>query len=100
MLTMSCVGFRTDAGIQSMLELVKKAAEGTYHLKGSEEEEDLQALLFLYLGGTWVADIAHHIFETPGVSTIWKCTIIPLIIASPSLRGFKVEKFWPIIHPY
>ena len=78
------VGFRTGAGIQSMLELVKKAAEGTYHPKGSEEEEDLQALLFLRLGGARVADIAHRIFGTPGVSTIRKRTIIPPIIASPS----------------
>jgi hypothetical protein len=32
-----------------MLELVKKAAEETYHLKRYDEEEDLQALLFLQL---------------------------------------------------
>ncbi len=77
-------GFRTGAGIQSMLKLVKKAAEGTYHPKGSDEEEDLQALLFLRLGGARVADVAHRIFGTPGVSTIRKHTIIPQIIASPS----------------
>jgi len=29
-----------------MLRLIKKAAEGTYHLKGFDKEEDLQALLF------------------------------------------------------
>jgi len=34
-----------------MLELIKKAAEGTYHPKEFDEEEDLQALLFLCLGG-------------------------------------------------
>jgi len=27
-----------------MLELIKKAAEGTYHPKGYDEEKDLQAL--------------------------------------------------------
>jgi hypothetical protein len=60
-----------------MLELVKKAVEGTYHLKGYDEEEDLQAFLFLHLGGAQVADIAHHIFGTPGLTTTWACTIIP-----------------------
>jgi len=34
-----------------MLKLIKKAADGTYHPKGFGEEEELQALLFLYLGG-------------------------------------------------
>ena len=35
------VGFRRGASIHSMLELVKKAAAGTYHLKGFDEEDDL-----------------------------------------------------------
>ncbi|KAH9983684.1 hypothetical protein BJV77DRAFT_1072684 [Russula vinacea] len=51
--------FKHGAGIHSMLKIVKKAAEGTYHPKGSNEENDLQALLFLRLGGARVADIAH-----------------------------------------
>jgi hypothetical protein len=67
-----------------MLELIKKAAVGTYHPKGFDEEEDLQALLFLRLGGARVADIAHRIFGTPAVSTIRTRTIIPQILASPS----------------
>ena len=67
-----------------MLELIKKAAEGTYHPRGFKEEEELQALLFLRLGGAQVADVTHHIFGTPAVSTIRKCTIIPQITTSPS----------------
>jgi hypothetical protein len=63
------VGFRHGTGIETMLELIKKAAEETYHPKGFDEEEDLQALLFLRLGGTRVADTAHHIFGTPGLTT-------------------------------
>ena len=78
------VGFRHGTGIQAMLELIKKAAEGTYHPKGFDEEEDLQALLFLHLGGARVADVAHRIFGTPVISTIWRRTIIPQITASPS----------------
>jgi len=64
------VGFKNGVGIHTMLDLIKKAAEGIYHLKGFDKEEDLQALLFLCLGGAYVADIAHRIFGTPSVSTI------------------------------
>jgi len=78
------VGFRHGTGIQTMLELIKKAAEGSYHPKGFDEKEDLQALLFLRLGGTQVADIAHRIFGTPAVTTIRRHTIIPQILPSPS----------------
>lgn len=78
------VGFCRGNGIHKMLEMVKKAAEGTYHPRGFDEEEDLQVLLFLRLGSARVADVAHHIFGTPAVSTIWRHTIIPQILASPS----------------
>jgi hypothetical protein len=54
-----------------ILNLIKKAGEGMYYSKGFDKEEDLQALLFLYLGGSHVADIAHCVFGTPLVSTIY-----------------------------
>ena len=78
------VGFRNGAGIHTMLNLIKKAGEGTYHPKGFDEEEDLQALLFLCLGGSRIADIAHRVFGTPSVSTIRSRTTVPLILPSPS----------------
>jgi len=78
------VGFHNGTGIHTMLKLIKKAAVGMYHTKGFDEEEDLQALLFLCLGGAQVADIAHCIFGTPAVSMIQTHIIIPQIIASPS----------------
>ena len=78
------VGFRNGTGIHTMLNLIKKAGEGTYHPKGFDEEEDLQASLFLHLGGSHVADIAHHVFGTPSVSTIRSRTTVPLILPSPS----------------
>jgi len=87
------VGFRRGAGIETILGLIKKAAEGTYHPKGFDEEEDLQALLFLHLGGTQVADIAHRIFGTPGLTTTRTCTIIPQILASPSFpTSYEIER--------
>ena len=85
-------GFRHGTGIHSMLELVKRAAEGTYHPKGFDEEDDLQALLFLRLGGARVADIAHHIFGTPSVSTIRTRTSVPQICPSPSFpTRYEIE---------
>jgi hypothetical protein len=87
------VGFRHGAGIHSMLELIKKAAEGTYHPKGFDEEDDLQALLFLRLGGARVADIAHRIFGTPSVSTIRTRTSVPQILSSPSFpTRYELER--------
>jgi hypothetical protein len=78
------MGFKRGAGIHSMLEMIKRAAAGTYHPKGYDEEDDLQALLFLRLGGARVADIAHHIFGTPAARTIRTRTTVPQIIPSPS----------------
>src|SRR6266576_4377887 len=78
------MGFKRGASIHVMLETVKRAAAGTYHPKGYDEEDDLQALLFLCLGGARVADIAHHIFGTPSAQTIHTCTTVPYIIPSPS----------------
>jgi len=75
-----------------MLELIKKAAERTYHPNEFDEEEDLQALLFLHLGSAQVVDVAYCIFRTPAASTIWRCSIIPQRIASPSFpTSHKVE---------
>ena len=78
-----CVAFNHGRGIHSMLELIKKAAEGMYHPKSFNEEDDLQALLFLRLGGARVAEIAHRIFGTPSVSVIRTRTTIPQILPSP-----------------
>jgi hypothetical protein len=78
------MGFKRGVGIHSMLETIKRAATGTYHPKGYNEEDDLHALLFLCLGGARVADIAHHIFGTPSARTIRTRTTVPQIIPSPS----------------
>ena len=71
------VGFRNGAGIHTMLSIIKKAGEGTYHPKGFDEEEELQALLLLHLGGARIAGIAHWVFGTPSVSTIHSQTMVP-----------------------
>jgi hypothetical protein len=86
------VAFNHGKGIHSMLELIKRAAEGTYHPKGFDEEDDLQALLFLRLGGARVANIAHRIFGTPSVSVVRTRTTIPQIFPSPAFpTRFEIE---------
>jgi hypothetical protein len=86
------VTFKHGNEIHSMLELIKRAAEGTYYLKGFDEEDNLQALLFLWLGGAHVVNITHCIFGTPSVSVIHTCTTISQILPSPAFPTcFEIE---------
>ena len=78
------IGFKNGAGIHTMLNLIKRAGEATYHPKGFDKEEELQALLFLCLGGAHVAGIAHRVFGTPSVSEVHSQTTVPQILPSPS----------------
>ncbi|KAH9003649.1 hypothetical protein EDB86DRAFT_2826236 [Lactarius hatsudake] len=59
--------------VAAILDLVRKAARGLYQPKGYTEEEDLQTLLFLRLGG-----------QIPAPSTVRRRTMIPPLICSPS----------------
>jgi hypothetical protein len=70
--------------VAAILDLVRKAGRGLYHPKGFTEDEDLQALLFLRLGGQRVAEIAHRMFGIPSPSTVRRRTMIPALICSPS----------------
>ena len=78
------VASQKNMSLTSILELIKTAAQGLYHPKGFDEEEDLQTLLFLRLGGQQVAKIAHHIFGIPSPNTVCRRTMIPPLICSPS----------------
>jgi hypothetical protein len=72
--------------------LIQKAGCGLYCPKGFAEEEDLQTLLFLHLGGQQVAEIAHCMFRIPAPSTVCHHTMIPPLICSPSypiVKGLK-----------
>jgi hypothetical protein len=63
-------GFRNKAGVQGMMKLVDRAMQGLYKPKNFTEEEMLRNLLFLKLGGSRVAEIAHRALGGPGVSTL------------------------------
>ena len=75
--------------VVAILDLIQKAGCGLYHPKGFAEEEDLQTLLFLCLGGQQVAEIAHHMFGIPAPSTVCCHTMIPPLICSPSYPAVK-----------
>ena len=70
--------------VAAILDLIRKAGCGLYRPKGFSEEEDMQTLLFLRLGGQRVADIAHRMFGIPAPSTVRRHTMIPPLICSPS----------------
>ena len=79
-----CVASEWKMSMAAMLELIRKAAQGIYCPKGFDEEEDLQMLLFLHLGGQQVAEIVHHIFGLPATATVHRCTMILPLLCSPS----------------
>jgi hypothetical protein len=70
--------------VAAILDLIQKAGCGLCHPKGFSEEEDMQTLLFLRLGGQQVADIAHRMFGIPAPSTVRRRIMIPPLICSPS----------------
>ena len=59
-----------------MIERLDHASKGFYKPQGYTEEEMLQGLLFLRLGGSHVADLAHQSLGSPGVSTLRSSTAI------------------------
>ncbi|EIW81501.1 hypothetical protein CONPUDRAFT_55848, partial [Coniophora puteana RWD-64-598 SS2] len=82
--------FRRGYSVFKVLELVKKAAVGAYHPRGYEEEHYMIGLLFLYLGGKRVADIAHRTMDTPASSTLRKHTVVPRL--QPSAAFPTIEE--------
>ncbi|KAF8264280.1 hypothetical protein EI94DRAFT_1703360 [Lactarius quietus] len=79
-----CVASDHHMSVAAILDLIRKVGCGIYHPKGFDEDEDLQTLLFLRLGGQRVAVIAHHMFGIPAPSTVRRRTMIPPLICSPS----------------
>lgn len=59
------------------MQQLDKAMRGAYRPKDYMEEEKLRGLLFLRLGGSRVAELAHRSLGTPGVTTLWRCSVLP-----------------------
>jgi hypothetical protein len=52
-------GLGRGAGVRGLLQLLDRANQGLYKPKGFSEEEMLRSILFLWLGGSQVASLAH-----------------------------------------
>ena len=76
-------GLRRGAGIHGLLQLLDRANQGLYKPKGFTEEEMLRGILFLRLGGSRVATLAHRTLGSPSVSTLRQNNPISPLIASP-----------------
>jgi len=69
-------GLKGNMGIHGMIELLDRASKGVYKPHGYTEEETLRGLLFLRLGGSRVADLAHRSLGSPGESTLRSSTAV------------------------
>ncbi|KAH8977971.1 hypothetical protein EDB86DRAFT_3237290 [Lactarius hatsudake] len=78
------VASERNMSVAAILELLRKAALGIYRPRNFDEEEDLQMLLFLRLGGQRVAEITHRIFGLPAPNTVRHHTMIPPLLCSPT----------------
>ena len=78
-----CAWLRWGAGIHGLLQLLDCVNQGLYKPKGFMEEEMLCGILFLWLGGSHVAMLAHQTLSSPSVSTLRQNNPILPLIASP-----------------
>jgi len=72
-------GLCQGASIHGLLELHDLALKGLYKPMGYTEEELLQSIAYLRIGGSHAAEFTHRAFGTPGLSTV-RCNmaIVPL----------------------
>jgi len=75
-------GLGRGAGVHGLLQLLDRANQGLYKPKGFSEEEMLRSILFLRLGGSRVASLAHRTLGLPGVSTVRQNSLVTPLIAS------------------
>lgn len=80
---------RRNAGIKRIVALMDLAAKGLYKPKSYEEEAFLRGLLFLRLGGTRVAELAHRTCGTPAVSTLRRSALTQALIPSVGMPRSK-----------
>ena len=75
-------GLKRGASVRGMFELLDRANKGLYRPKSFTEEEMLRSVLFLRLGGSRVAGLAHRALGTPGVSTLRRSSEISPLLAT------------------
>ena len=77
-------GLKKEYGIHGMMELLDRANKGLYTPKDFSEEELQRGLLFLRLGGSRVADLAHKSLGSPAKSTLKRSSAITTLSPSAS----------------
>lgn len=76
------VALRGKQGIHSMVAKYQAAAEGVYHPKSYDEEDDMRGLLLWKLGGSRIAGIAHRALGLPALTTLRNRAIMPPLTPS------------------
>ena len=76
-------GLKGNMGIHGMIELLDRASKGVYKPHGYTEEETLRGLLFLQLGGSCIAELAHRLLGSPGISMLRSNSAVTPLSPSP-----------------
>jgi hypothetical protein len=64
------IALRGKMGIHAIIDCLDQAAKGLYKPKSYSKEEKLRLLLMLKMGNSHLAEIAHHAYSDPSVSTV------------------------------
>ena len=75
---------KNRAGIGTIIQQYERAAEKLYKPKGYTNEDIMQSIVLLQLGGARVAAFAHRSLALPSPTTIRHNTILLMLVVSPS----------------
>ena len=77
-------GLKHRAGIKTLIQQYKQAAEKLYKPKGYTNKDIMRSIVLLRLGGAHVAKFAHQCLALPSLTMIRHQTILPALLVSPS----------------
>jgi hypothetical protein len=77
-------GLKHRARIRTLIQQYERAAGKLYKPKGYTNEDIMQSIILLRLGGVRVAEFAHQSLALPSLTMIWCQTIMPALLVSPS----------------
>jgi hypothetical protein len=75
---------KNGAGIGAIIQQYERVAEKLYKPKGYTNEDVMQSIILLRLGGARVAEFAHRSLVLPSLTTIWRNTLLPTLVVSHS----------------
>ncbi|KAH9005718.1 hypothetical protein EDB86DRAFT_2795503 [Lactarius hatsudake] len=78
------VGLKHQVGIKTLIQQYECAAKKLYKPKGYTNEDIMQSIVLLRLGGTRVAQFVHQSLALPSLTTIRRQTILLALVISPS----------------